>query len=53
VLTQISKTEINAPFGGHIGFRYVSPGGYVSSATLVARLQQTNPVKLEFAIPEK
>lgn len=53
IKTQITKTEIYAPFGGLIGLRQVSPGGFVSSSTLVARLQQTNPMKLEFSIPEK
>lgn len=53
VRTQISKTEIYAPFSGQIGLRQVSPGGFVSSSTLVARLQQTDPVKIDFAIPEK
>jgi len=53
VKTQISKTEIIAPFAGKIGLRQVSPGGYVSSATLVARMQQTDPVKIDFAVPEK
>jgi membrane fusion protein (multidrug efflux system) len=53
VKTQISKTEIIAPFSGKIGLRQVSPGGFISSSTLVARLQQTDPVKIDFAIPEK
>jgi membrane fusion protein, multidrug efflux system len=53
IRTQISKTEIYAPFSGQIGLRQVSPGGFVSSSTLVARLQQTDPVKIDFAIPEK
>ena len=53
IRTQISKTEIYAPFSGQIGLRQVSPGGFVSSATLVARLQQIDPVKIDFAIPEK
>jgi membrane fusion protein (multidrug efflux system) len=53
IRTQISKTEIYAPFTGQIGLRQVSPGGFVSSTTLVARLQQTEPVKVDFAIPEK
>jgi membrane fusion protein (multidrug efflux system) len=53
IRTQISKTEIYAPFTGQIGLRQVSPGGFVSSSTLVARLQQTDPVKVDFAIPEK
>jgi membrane fusion protein (multidrug efflux system) len=53
IRTQISKTEIIAPFSGKIGLRQVSPGGFVSSSTLVARLQQTDPVKIEFSVPEK
>ena len=51
--TQISKTEIIAPFGGKIGLRKVSTGGYVTPATLIATLLQIDPLKLEFAIPEK
>lgn len=53
IRTQISKTEILAPFHGKIGLRQVSPGGFISSSTLVARLQQTNPVKVDFSVPEK
>jgi membrane fusion protein, multidrug efflux system len=53
VQTQISKSSVFAPFGGQIGLRQVSPGGFVSSATLIARLQQIDPIKIEFAIPEK
>lgn len=51
--SQIDKTRIYAPFSGRIGLRYVSPGGFISSANLVARMQQTDPVKVEFTIPEK
>lgn len=50
---QVAKTEIRAPFSGIVGLRQVSTGGYVSTSTLVSRLQQVDPVKLEFTIPEK
>lgn len=53
LLTQIAKTKVIAPFSGTIGLRYISEGGYVSPATLIASLQQTNMVKVEFAVPEK
>lgn len=53
LLTQIAKTKVIAPFTGTIGLRYVSEGGYVSPSTLIAGLQQTHPVKLEFSVPEK
>lgn len=53
LLTQIEKTKITAPFSGVIGLRYISEGGYVTPANLIATLQQTNPIKVEFSIPEK
>ncbi len=53
VKIQISKTGIYAPFTGMIGLRQVSPGGFISSSTLVTRLQQLDPVKIDFSIPEK
>jgi len=50
---RIEKTGIYAPFHGKIGLRYVSPGGYISSSMLITRMQQTDPVKIEFNVPEK
>ncbi len=51
--SQIAKTAIYAPFSGYIGLRYVSTGGYASPSLVVARMQQTDPIKIEFTIPEK
>jgi membrane fusion protein, multidrug efflux system len=53
VEAQLAKTEIYAPFSGKIGLRSVSPGSFVVSNTIVASLQQVDPVKVEFDIPEK
>jgi membrane fusion protein, multidrug efflux system len=53
VKAQIEKTEIRAPFDGMIGLRYASPGGYLSSSTLITRLLDIDPVKIEFSVPEK
>lgn len=50
---QIAKTEIHAPFTGVVGIRNVSEGGYVTPSTSIARLQQIEPVKIDFSIPEK
>jgi membrane fusion protein, multidrug efflux system len=50
---QLEKTGIYAPFSGKIGLRYISPGGYISSSMLIARIQQTDPVKIEFNVTEK
>lgn len=51
--SQLAKTEIRAPFDGRVGLRYVSEGGYVSPNMLAATMQDLDPVKVEFAIPEK
>jgi membrane fusion protein (multidrug efflux system) len=53
VQAQISKTEIRAPFGGVVGLRNVSNGAYITPATLVATLQQVDPLKMDFTVPEK
>lgn len=53
VKSQIAKTEIFAPFSGQVGLRYASPGGYASPSMLIARLIAIDPVKIEFAVPEK
>lgn len=53
VRAQIEKTSVFAPFSGRIGLRYVSPGGYISSSMLIARMQQNDPVKIDFTVPEK
>jgi membrane fusion protein, multidrug efflux system len=53
IRTQISKSEITAPFSGLIGLRQVSPGGYISTSTMITRLQQVEPIKIDFSVPEK
>ncbi len=50
---QIAKTEIRAPFDGQIGLRKVSEGGFVNSSTVIASIQQTKILKIDFTVPEK
>lgn len=50
---QIAETEITAPFDGFIGFRYVSPGAYISPATVIATIYSLNPAKIEFSVPAR
>lgn len=50
---EISKTEIRAPFSGRLGLRQVSEGAIVSPTTLVTKIYQNNPLKLEFSVPER
>jgi membrane fusion protein, multidrug efflux system len=50
---QIAKTEIRAPFDGIIGLRQVSEGSFVNSSTIIASIQQTKILKIDFTVPEK
>lgn len=49
---QLEKTVIKAPFNGVIGLRNVSVGAYVSPSTLLATLQKTSDVKIDFTLPQ-
>ncbi len=51
--TNISKTEIRAPFNGKIGFRNISTGAYLTPATVITTIRQVNQLKLQFSVPEK
>ena len=53
IKAQIAKTEIHAPFDGKVGLRYVSEGGYVTPSLKIATLQNDNPVKIDFSIPQR
>jgi membrane fusion protein (multidrug efflux system) len=53
LVASIRKREIRSPFDGIVGLRYVSEGSYVSSSTRIASVQKINPLKVDFAVPEK
>lgn len=53
VTANIEQTELRAPFDGIIGLRQVSQGTYASPTTTIARLTKTNPLKIDFAVPER
>ncbi len=50
---RISETELRAPFDGVIGLRHVSEGAFVNMNNKIARLIKNDPLKIEFAIPER
>jgi membrane fusion protein, multidrug efflux system len=51
--TLIDKTVIRAPFSGTIGLRQISPGAYVTPATVLATIQQLGKAKIDFTLPEQ
>lgn len=52
IKAQMDKTIVKAPFSGVLGLRQTSPGAYVTPQTILATLQQTNKVKIDFTVPE-
>ena len=50
---QIAKTEVRAPFDGVVGLRNISEGDYVTTSTDIASMQNIDPIKIDFSIPEK
>jgi membrane fusion protein (multidrug efflux system) len=53
IRTSIAKTEIRAPFNGTLGLKNISPGAYVTPASIIAVINQTSQLKLDFTVPEK
>jgi membrane fusion protein (multidrug efflux system) len=52
IKAQLDKTVVKAPFGGVLGLRPISPGAYVTPTTVLATLQQSDKVKIDFTVPE-
>jgi len=51
--SKIRKSKIIAPFSGKIGLRMVSEGAWVSTGEIISTLVQTDPIKVEFSVPER
>lgn len=50
---QLARTEIRAPFSGRIGLKNISEGAYLVPGTSVVTIVQSNPIKIDFTVPEK
>lgn len=53
IQARIDHTELRAPFSGKIGLKYVSTGSYINSDSRIATLQEIDPIKIDFSIPER
>jgi membrane fusion protein, multidrug efflux system len=49
---RLAKMTIRAPFDGMIGLRSVSVGDYVTPGQVIVTLVDTDPIKVDFRIPE-
>jgi membrane fusion protein, multidrug efflux system len=48
----LAKTELKAPFVGVLGLRRVSLGDYLDAGDVIINLEQVDPLKVDFRIPE-
>lgn len=52
VRSNIMRTRITAPFSGTLGLKNVSPGAYVTPATVITTIRQNSKLKIDFTVPE-
>lgn len=50
---RLEKTQIHAPFSGVVGLRHVSEGDYVEAGEDLVNLEEIQPLKVDFSIPER
>jgi membrane fusion protein (multidrug efflux system) len=49
---RLDKRSLVAPFTANAGLRNVSPGEFVTSGTAIVNLEQLDPLKVDFRVPE-
>lgn len=52
IRARLAERVIMAPFAGVLGFRQVSDGALVTPGTVIATLDDTSVIKLDFSVPE-
>jgi membrane fusion protein, multidrug efflux system len=50
---RLSNLQVRAPFAGHLGIRDVSLGQYISPGTGIVDIQQWNPLRVSFNVPQR
>jgi membrane fusion protein (multidrug efflux system) len=49
----VARKALRAPFAGRAGIVTVNPGAYLNSGTVIVTVQQTDPVFVDFFMPQK
>ena len=49
---RLAKRTLVAPFDARAGLRLVSPGEYLAEGTAIVNLEQIDPLKVDFRVPE-
>jgi membrane fusion protein (multidrug efflux system) len=50
--SDLADTQVRAPFEGRVGLRRVSVGSLVTPDTTITTLDDTDPIKVDFDVPE-
>jgi len=50
---KLAEFDIVAPFDGYLGVRHVSVGSLVAPGTLITTLDDIDPLRLDFTVPER
>lgn len=50
---QMAKFTVTAPFDGRLGIRRVDIGAYLAAGEDIVNLEQTDPIKVNFEVPER
>jgi membrane fusion protein (multidrug efflux system) len=50
--SRFGEAVVRAPFAGRVGLRRVSVGALVGPSTVITTLDDTDPIKLDFDVPE-
>lgn len=50
---QLQKLDIEAPFDGTLGIRRVDVGAYLAAGEDIVNLEEIDPVKVDFEVPER
>ncbi|MCC6416580.1 MAG: efflux RND transporter periplasmic adaptor subunit [Opitutaceae bacterium] len=50
---RLAKTELKAPFAGIVGSRTISVGDYVTTASVITRIDDLSKSKVSFSVPER
>jgi membrane fusion protein (multidrug efflux system) len=53
IRARLGDRVITAPFSGVLGFRAVSPGTLVTPGTVITTLDDVDPIKVDFTVPER
>jgi membrane fusion protein (multidrug efflux system) len=53
IRANMTKLNVYAPYSGKLGLKNISPGAFVTPATIITTISQVNQLKLQFDVPEK